>query len=308
MEGMRDLDAARTAAVLPFAALVETLERVLPDYLAGRILCPERQVTQAPVEGGVLLSMPCVGPDLMCHKLLTVYPDNPAAGRPAIQGQVTCIDGATGRVLFAMDGPTATGRRTAAVTLVGIRHLLPQAPRRALIYGTGAQADAHVLALAETWPGIGLVIQGRSAGREQAVGERTGIAVEAASSGAACDDADVVILATTARAPLYDQPARAGRLVVGVGAFRPDMVEIGPVTIGGSALYVDDPAGAPSEAGDFIQAGVDWERVHPLAEILTGHAPPLDRPILFKSVGCAAWDLAACQVARQVMARGTMAV
>jgi 1-piperideine-2-carboxylate/1-pyrroline-2-carboxylate reductase [NAD(P)H] len=116
------------------------------------------------------------------------------------------------------------------------------------------------------------------------------------------ESVDVVIALTTSRQPVYDEPARAERLVIGVGAFTPAMVEIGAHTIAGSALFVDDEAGARHEAGDFIQAGVDWAQVGGIASVLGNPAlRPQKKPIVFKSVGCAAWDLAACRVAREAL-------
>ncbi|EHH67489.1 ornithine cyclodeaminase [Gluconobacter morbifer G707] len=63
--------------------------------------------------------------------------------------------------------------------------------------------------------------------------------------------------------------------------------------------------GAPSEAGDFIQAGTDWKQVRSLAEMLQTQRP-VSRPVFFKSVGCAAWDLAACRLVRASLADGTI--
>ena len=117
------------------------------------------------------------------------------------------------------------------------------------------------------------------------------------------DSIDVVIAATTSKTPVYTTPARAGRLVIGVGAFTADAAEIAADVVHASALYVDDLAGARHEAGDFILAGVDWSAVHTLAEALAAPGGTVDatRPIVFKSVGCAAWDLAACRVARALL-------
>lgn len=117
------------------------------------------------------------------------------------------------------------------------------------------------------------------------------------------DSIDVVIAATTSKTPVYTMPARAGRLVIGVGAFTADAAEIAAETVHASELYVDDLAGARHEAGDFILAAVDWSVVHALAEALAapGQAVDAARPVLFKSVGCAAWDLAACGVARALL-------
>lgn len=115
------------------------------------------------------------------------------------------------------------------------------------------------------------------------------------------DAIDVVVTLTTSRTPVYREAARKGRLVVGVGAFTADAAEIDANTVRASRLVVDDPAGARHEAGDLIVAQVDWQHVASLADVLAG---TFDRsgPLLFKSVGCAAWDLAACRTARDALA------
>ena len=50
------------------------------------------------------------------------------------------------------------------------------------------------------------------------------------------------------------------------------------------------------EAGDLIRAGVEWQHVQPLSRRLRGADLP-DGAVLFKTVGHAAWDLAAARVA-----------
>jgi 1-piperideine-2-carboxylate/1-pyrroline-2-carboxylate reductase [NAD(P)H] len=62
-------------------------------------------------------------------------------------------------------------------------------------------------------------------------------------------------------------------------------------------VIVDDALGAKREAGDLIQADFDWTRAGFLAQAIQGQLSP-GAPIFFKSVGCAAWDLAACRVVR----------
>jgi 1-piperideine-2-carboxylate/1-pyrroline-2-carboxylate reductase [NAD(P)H] len=53
--------------------------------------------------------------------------------------------------------------------------------------------------------------------------------------------------------------------------------------------------GAKTEAGDVIQADVDWNNVEALEEAL--ETTPRDGVTLFKSVGFALWDLAAARLA-----------
>ena len=90
------------------------------DYAGGRIVSPERMVVPL-AEGAVMLSMPASAADLAMHKLVNVCPRNRALGLPTIHGQVTAFDASTGVPQFMLDGPTVTGRRTAAVTMLGIR-------------------------------------------------------------------------------------------------------------------------------------------------------------------------------------------
>jgi 1-piperideine-2-carboxylate/1-pyrroline-2-carboxylate reductase [NAD(P)H] len=183
------------------------------------------------------------------------------------------------------------------------------APREFLLIGTGTQALNHLEAIGELFPDARVWVKGSAPARADAfcaaqrgkVHELRPLADAGATIPASVD---VVIALTTSKQPVYDETARAGRLVIGVGAFTPQMVEIGATTLAGSALFVDDAAGARHEAGDFIQAGVDWARVGGIAAVLDQTQPVPAGPVVFKSVGCAAWDLAACRVARDTLERG----
>lgn len=302
-------DAAATARLTPYAALVDALKRTSIDYAQRRIASPER--LGVPLNaGGILLSMPASAPDLAIHKLVNVCPGNGSRGVPTIHGQVMAFDADTGETLFILDGPTVTGRRTAAMSMLGVRTFAAAAPREFLLIGTGTQALNHLEAIADLYPQARVWVKGSAPARAEAFcAAHRGKAFElrplAQPDAALPDSIDTVIALTTSRQAVYDEAARAGRLVIGVGAFTPEMVEIGARTLAGSALFVDDVAGAKHEAGDFIQAGVDWSGVRGIASVLDNAAwAPSPRPVVFKSVGCAAWDLAACRVAREALSGG----
>ncbi|MDR5735625.1 delta(1)-pyrroline-2-carboxylate reductase family protein [Caballeronia sp. LZ025] len=295
-------DAVQTARLLPYDRLVDTLAATMLDYTAGRIVSPERMVVPL-AHGGVMLSMPASAADIAMHKLVNVCPGNGALGLPTIHGQVSAFDAATGALQFMLDGPTVTGRRTAAVSMLAIRTLAAQAPRAVLVIGTGKQAAHHVEALASLYPEAHIHVLGSRPGRAGVFfEENAGLSanMEPLEHGSVPDSIDVVITATTSKTPVYTQPANPARLVIGVGAFTADAAEIAPSIIHASELYVDDPAGARHEAGDYILADVDWNAVTPLASALVSRSVS-GRPVVFKSVGCAAWDLAACRVARAVL-------
>lgn len=302
-------DAAATARLIPYAALVDALRRATTDYAQQRIVCPERLVVPLN-EGGIMLSMPATAPDLAIHKLVNVCPGNGPRGLPTIHGKVMTFDADTGETLFILDGPTVTGRRTAAISMLGVQTFAVATPREFLLIGTGTQALNHLEAIGELFPQARVWVKGSAPARAEAFcaahrDNARELRPLMQSGGAIPDSIDVVIALTTSRQPVYDEAARAERLVIGVGAFTPAMAEIGAHTLAASALFVDDEAGAHHEAGDFIQANVDWTQVHGIASVLGNAALlPKNKPVVFKSVGCAAWDLAACRVARDALSAG----
>lgn len=287
------LTAEQTAAHLPFGALCEALADAARDYAAGRIVSPERQVLPLPKDG-VLLSMPATAQDIAIHKLVNVCPANGALGLPTIHGVVAAYDAPTGAPLAILDGPTVTGRRTAGISMLAIRTLARRAPAHVALIGCGTQSSHHVEALAALYPGIRVDAHARSLDSAQSFCRKhDGLSLDLRPMVGAVDPAaSLVITLTTSRQPVYDETPRPDRLLIGVGAFKPEMAEYGPTSIHGSEVFLDDPTGARHEAGDLIQAGFDWAKARSLVDALDERASP-DQPRLFKSVGCAAWDLAA---------------
>jgi 1-piperideine-2-carboxylate/1-pyrroline-2-carboxylate reductase [NAD(P)H] len=304
----RIFDAAETARLTPYASLVDALKVAATDYAQGRIASPERLVVPLNA-GGVMLSMPATAPDLAIHKLVNVCPTNRERSLPTIHGQVMASDADTGETLFILDGPTVTGRRTAAMTMLGIQTFMAAAPRDILLIGAGTQSANHLRAITELFPDAIVRVRGSSAARALAFcdAHRAGSPrVQPLADGEIPDSVDLVITLTTSKQAVYDEAPRADRLVIGVGAFTPDAVEIGARTVLGSTLFVDDLAGAKHEAGDFIQAGVKWDTVTGIAAALAAPTSPVPAgtPVVFKTVGCAAWDLAAGRVARERLSVG----
>lgn len=293
---MRLLSASETRQALPFQPLIAALRTAIAEYRDGTIICPERLVVPTADRNGTVLSMVACGPDLIAHKLLTIFPENTAL--PTLQGQVTCLDGQDGRFLFAMDGITATERRTAAISMLGLSCFRPARLDHVLLIGTGAQARVHLEALNELYPGLCVTIRGRNTQRIQSLIDGPYPALRIRAESDTAEHYDAVLAVTSSRDILFDREASPETLVIGVGAYRPDMIEIGPGIVLNSLCVVDDPIGAPHEAGDILQAGKNWSEVGTLADYLQAK-PVQNQAVFFKSVGCAAWDLAACRLAMQ---------
>lgn len=294
------LDAAATAARLPYARLVPQIEALLRD---ASVQVPERLVQALP-GGGSLFVMPALDGRIAITKLITFTPANAGTGRPAIQGDVVVFDVATGERMLVLDGPTVTARRTAAVSVLAAQKLAPNKSGPLLIVGAGAQGLSHLEAFTQGLPVRDVRIASRSQASAQKLAER---AKELGLSAQVVTDADaemancpLVVTCTPASGVVLSALPRPDAFVCAVGAFTPKMVELGPQLChhfaGKGSVFVDTPDAA-HEAGDLIQAGLDIGKFASLREVVMGTAPAAKGPVLFKSCGWAGWDLAAARVA-----------
>ena len=308
MSALPFLDAAAVAALSPLEA-VDALEAALRAGLDPDADPPRQAVG---TEAGEILIMPSAARGAAGVKLVTVAPGNPDRGLPRIQGVYALFDPATLAPAALIDGIALTNLRTAAVSALAVRHLAAPGARRLLVFGTGAQGWAHVGALRAVAPDLERVdVVARDPARLRAfvarVQDEPGLEARAASPDAA-RDADLIVCATTARAPLFDGAlVRAGATVVAIGSHEPAAREVDATLAGAATVVVESRGSALREAGDVIaaiDAGVlDADALVPLAALVRGDAAAAPgRPRLFKSTGMAWEDLV---VAAAVYARAT---
>lgn len=301
---MQILNPVQTALALPYDKLVPAIAQAARQMAEGGIHAPERQVVKIDASS-VLLSMPAIGADISVTKLITVHGDNARHGLPAIQGEVIVFDTATGKRHALLDGPTVTERRTAAVTLLGIQQLAPRTPSSAMLIGTGVQAAAHADALIAFFGVERFRIASRNPSHAQAFCDElarrhphvAAEPVDAVIARTQTPDTDLVIALTTSRSPVIPSRLHAGTLAVGVGAFKPEMVEFPADLLQERRIVVDHLAGAQHEAGDLLQAGIDWSQVRDIGSVVVNGWSRSDLSPVLKTVGHAAWDLAAARVA-----------
>ncbi|MFY7867807.1 delta(1)-pyrroline-2-carboxylate reductase family protein [Roseateles sp.] len=295
---MRILNAEATADLLPYERLIPAVAQAMLDLRNGLINASPRSVLPLP-DGGSYLAMPCTDACYAVTKLVAVTPANRERGQPTIQGRVLVSEAATGTALIILDGMVLTARRTAAVTLLGIETLLARAPQNVVLVGTGAQALTHALAMGERWPGVQLRCVGR--GRTQSDAFASSLKAQGLNARVlplehALEGACVALTATTSLSAVLPDQVGADTLIVGIGSFTPQMAELPAAQVRSRQVWVDDIEGAKHEAGDLIQASLDWSRVHALAQALS-NPTAIQSPVLYKTVGHAAWDLAAVRTA-----------
>ena len=89
------------------------------------------RLVQSLASGGSLFVMPAFDRKVAITKLITFTPGNAAVKLPTIQGDVVVFDVASGQRRLVLDGPTLTGRRTAAVSALAAQRLAGGAERGA---------------------------------------------------------------------------------------------------------------------------------------------------------------------------------
>ncbi|GAA2097329.1 ornithine cyclodeaminase family protein [Streptomyces albiaxialis] len=255
--------------------------------------------THVPTSAGQLLLMPAEHGAYAGVKVAGVAPGNPARGLPRITGLYLLLDAATLRPLALLDGPRLTLVRTSAVSALAVDHLAPPDAGRMLVFGTGPQAVAHAAAVHAVRPLRRLDVAGR---RPEAVAACVrscaglGLPARAAAS-ASPRGADLVVCCTSATEPLFDgAELEEHATVVAMGSHTTDARETDDATVRRAAVVVEDVGAALREAGDVViphRAGLlPRERLHTLADLVTGRLDVPAGPRFFKSVGMAWQDLA----------------
>ena len=304
--------------VLDVPALVQTMEAALAAFSAGRVTQPVRSVVQFAATPRFFALMPAWVPEqtALGAKLVTVVPDNAAAGLPTHLAAIALFDGANGRLLAVLDGRYITEVRTAAVSLVSVRHLARPDAHRLAILGCGVQARSHLdLLLREgrfdqvrVWDRDRAQLDRFAAGH---AGARVPV-VAAATAQEAVASADVVVLATSSLTPVVESSwIAAGTHVVSIGACRPDQREMDPLLVKRSRLIVDSRAAALVESGDVVMGIAEghFSREHVAAELgevilgSTGRTSP-DEVTVFKSLGLAVEDVCAANLAYHAAVAG----
>ncbi len=297
---MRSLDSNTLQDHLPYPALVAALREMLRLAEQGAATAPRRLVVGLPGDASLLL-MPASDGEIAITKLVTVHPTNPARGSalPSVQADVLVLDARTGERLLLLDGELITGRRTAALSVLAAQTLAPNNRGPLLIVGAGTQAWAHLEAFAAVGAVDQVFIASRTLAHAEALaqhGQHLGLACRAvADLASVLDCVTRIVTATTSSEPVLPVGVRADVFIAAVGAYRADMAELPTALVRQAACYVDTAEGARAEAGDLLRADVDWATVRPLQAVLD-LPPPTGRPIIFKSVGQALWDLAAVRV------------
>lgn len=186
-------------------------------------------------------------------KAATIFPDNPKAGIPSIDGSVTLYSDADGRPEALVDFKLVTKWKTAGDSLLSARLLARKDAGRILIVGAGAVATSMVEAYGAIFPAARFAIWARNPAAARAFADETG-AEPAADLEQAVRKADVIATATMATSPVIQGAwLRPGTHLDLIGAYRADMREVDDETMRRARLFVDSRATTIHHIGELMQ-------------------------------------------------------
>jgi alanine dehydrogenase len=306
------LNASEIARVLSYQTAVDAVEEAFCELGAGRVVMPPRVVINAGSEDRWTSAMPAYlpGKNQLGVKVVSAFRDNPQKyNLPTITGEVLLLDAKTGVPLAILDAASITSIRTAATSAVATKYLSRENSISLGIFGSGVQAEAHLLAIATVRNldrvAVFDVLHNRCVEFCERMSKRVGIPAKPQEA-RRVSESDIVVTATTSAVPVFDgRWLRKGTHINGIGSHRRGERELDDVTICGSKVVVDSREAAMQEAGDILvpisKGLMSPETIYAeLAEVVLRKKPGRvgDEEItVFKSVGLAIEDLAAATAA-----------
>lgn len=174
-------------------------------------------------------------------KAATIFPGNPAKGKPMVGGAVNLMSDDDGSLQAILDFALVTKWKTAGDSLLAARRLARPDSRNILIVGAGTVGHSLLAAYGAAFPDAKFTVWNRSpAGAETFAAQNPGVQV-ASDLETAVRAADIVTSATMSTVPIimgdWLQP---GQHIDLIGAYRPDMREADDAAILKSRVFVDN--------------------------------------------------------------------
>lgn len=305
---VRILSRSDVQAVITMPEVIGNLEQAHADLACGLAEQPERYPASLPDGDGLLIPMTAAmsRTGIGGVKLLADLPANPASGLPRQQSTIILVDTGAGHCKAILDSATITQYRTAAASAVATRQLARQDSHVLGLVGAGAQARAHMMAIAEVRPIDTVLVWSRSGSTSRAFQDE--MAGRGADIGITNNPeqvvrgADILCTLTPSTTPVvHGEWFTPGLHINAVGAPpRPDHREIDTEGIRRARIVVDSTHTALTESGDVLiplgEGVITTEDLcTELGDILIGAQPGRrsdDEITLFNSVGVALQDIA----------------
>ncbi|KAJ8413705.1 hypothetical protein AAFF_G00082120 [Aldrovandia affinis] len=276
--------------------LIPKLESVLGMFSkrnGAEVIQPLRTIVPLQKYNGFLGLMPAyiAHEDILAAKMVSFYQRDNDSVLPAHQASVLLFDPERGNVKAVMDGTVITEKRTAAVSAISSKLLMPPKTEVLCILGSGHQAVSHYDVFTQMFSFKEIRVWSRRRERaEQFARDVQGPVTVCSSVKQAVEGSDVIITVTMAKEPvLLGEWVKPGAHVAAVGACRPDWRELDNALMREAVVYVDSREGASTESGDIILSGASI--FAELGEVINGTKPAqCEKTTVFKSLGMGIQD------------------
>ncbi len=299
------IDAGAAVALLSPLERIDNADAAFLAISNGDVVAPPRMFSKVSADGQIGV-MPGASKSLNVFgaKILSLTPANPHRGLPAIQGFVAVFSSDTGTLIALIDGASLTLLRTAAASAAATRRLAIDGATTLGIFGAGAQASAHLDAIAALRPLEDVIVWARNPDKSAAFARRetarTGLRVRASRHPEEAAGSLIVCAVTGAKDPVI----RGAWLTPGahvnlVGAHTPTAREIDTEGMVRGRLFVESRASALLEAGDILvplkEGAVHAEHIiGEMGDVVQGASQGrtlASDVTIFKSLGHVAQDL-----------------
>jgi ornithine cyclodeaminase/alanine dehydrogenase-like protein (mu-crystallin family) len=311
---MRILSRQDVEALISMQDVIALMEEVFADLTRGDAFAPERTILSMPGTDNSVLFMPglLAKSGSIGIKVVSVFPANAVRGTPTIAAEILLCDSETGVSKALLEGGRITALRTAATTALATKYLAREESAHLGVFGAGVQARTQIESHLAVRPLTRIAIYDTDKKRAAALVSDVRSLVEgkcecvaAESPAEILEVSDIIITATTSRAPVFEgRSLREGTHVNAIGSFKPDVREVDDATVKRARIFVDSYEHALKEAGDLIvpiKSGIikrDDIRAE-LGELVLGRKKGRERRdeiTFFKSVGMAVQDIAVAEV------------
>jgi L-arginine dehydrogenase len=287
------LDADAVGDALPPDRVLAAVRTAFAALGAGRAVQPPQVVLPLSTGGDAIVYPAAIEDAGLFGVKISPYLPQPA-GPAVVTAWTLLVSAETGAPVLLCDAGALTAQRTAATSALAVDLLAPADAATLAIIGAGPLARAHLAYARAVRPFADVRVFSRSG-----AGLGEGVAA-APSADAAAEGADVVLLCTSAAAPVLDVARLApGTVVTSISTNAPRAHEIDPAALGTLDVYCDHAPSAVRAAGELllaIEAG-SWSADAirgDLAGLVAGaaQAPSGDRPVFFRSIGLGIEDIA----------------
>ena len=291
-----------------FPRLVQALEEAHRGFALATPVVPQRLIITHERQKAFSLFMPAFIPEsqTLGIKVSSFHPGNAARGLSSVNGAVLLMDVETGQLLAILDGATLTAIRTSAMSALATDKLCPLERLNLAVIGAGAQAAAHIRAMATVRELGWIKVFSRRFNQSVALAERLSnelsLPITAVRSmDEALADADIVCTTTShdsAQPLIMAHQLKPSAHINAIGGSSLLACEIDPAILADAQVHVDHLGCARCESGEIAQAlalsMIGEKDIREMSALVADHSPPamLKRGLsYFRSVGHASQDM-----------------